>query len=355
MSKPSLMILSLGELGTNLLEAVSRADLFGTIFVASRDLTKAQERAGNAMIGAGLEGHFPDIRAVELDLNATGFARQFSDIAPDYLFSAPSLLPWWRLDAMEVQLPFAACTSLHLALMVDLRNRLSEANHKAFWIGASYPDVINAVLNRTGFGPDCGIGNVQEPIPKIQRHVATQMGCAPGQVEVRLVAQHAFEYYVLNASAHDELPPHLLQVTVDGQDVTHLAVQALRQSFPFPYDLHFNRVTASAGVQALRALTADTPTATHLPGLGSLIGGYPVLASREGISLNLPPHWTKAQAIAANEASLEWDGIAGVDVDGTIHFAEQTAESLRILLGHPTETLTTQTAAAQAKALLAAL
>ncbi len=56
LTKPTLLIVSLGELGTALLEAVARADIFSTIYVASRSLVKAQERANNAAIGAGIEG-----------------------------------------------------------------------------------------------------------------------------------------------------------------------------------------------------------------------------------------------------------------------------------------------------------
>ena len=355
MTKPSLLILSLGELGTSMLEAVARSELFDTIIVASRNIEKAKERAGNAIIGAGLEGCFPKIRAEALDFGAPDFARKLSDLAPDYLFSAPSMLPWWKVDTGEVDLPFAGFTALHLALMVQLRDRLADSDHRPFWIGASYPDVINAVLNRSGHGPHCGIGNVAEPIPKIQRHVAARLGCPAAQVEVNLVAQHAFEYYILNAETHDALPPHMLKATVAGRDVSDIASEALRSPFPFPYDLHFNRVAASSGIQALRALTGEQPTRTHLPGIGKYLGGYPVTASREGIKIDLPDDWSMDQAIATNDASLSWDGIAAVDADGTIHFTDKTAAALRSLLGQRCDTLDVRSAAAQAKALLAAL
>lgn len=355
MTKPSLLILSLGELGTNMLEAVARSDLFGTIIVASRSRAKAQERANNAIIGAGAEGFFPEIVAEELDFNTPGSAQKIRDIAADYLFTAPSMLPWWKVDDVKAELPFAGCTALHLSLMARLRDRLAEADNKAFWIGASYPDVINAVLNRTGYGPDCGIGNVQEPIAKIQRHVARRKSCAPQDVKVHLVAQHAFEYYVLNAETYEVLPPHLMKATVAGEDVTQIAVEALRQPFPFPYDLHFNRVTASAGIQALRALTSSTPVHTHLPGIGKHVGGYPVSASTGGIAFGLPPEWSLQQAITANEASLVWDGIEAVTDNGTIVFTEKTRAALHNLFGHSYETLAVETAEAQARALLTSL
>lgn len=56
MSRPSLLLISMGELATHLLEAVARTDVFDTIVVASRDLEKAKKRANNAVLGAGIEG-----------------------------------------------------------------------------------------------------------------------------------------------------------------------------------------------------------------------------------------------------------------------------------------------------------
>lgn len=355
MGKPTLLILSLGELGTSMLEAAARTDLFDTIIVASRDRGKARERANNAIAGAGLEGYYPNITAEELDFGDASFATKLRQIAPDYLFSAPSLLPWWKTDDLPIDLPFAAYTALHLSLMARLREQMALSDCGATWIGASYPDVINAVLNRTGFGPDCGIGNVQEPIPKIQRHVAQEVDCRANEVEVQLVAQHAFEYYVLNETRHKDLPPHLLKATVAGRDVSDIAAAALREPFPFPYDLHFNRVTASAGVQALRALTSDRPVATHLPGIGTLVGGYPVTASRHGIDISLPNEWSLEQAVAVNEASLPWDGISEVTSDGDIVYSENTAQALHRLLGRAVDRLSVETAHQQAQDLLKAL
>ena len=53
-----------------MLEAAARSDMFETIIVASRSGNKAQERANNAIIGAGIEGYYPRIVAEELDFNA---------------------------------------------------------------------------------------------------------------------------------------------------------------------------------------------------------------------------------------------------------------------------------------------
>lgn len=355
MSKPTLLILSLGELSTGLLEAVARSDLFGKIVVGSRSLFKAVQRANNAIIGAGIEGYYPSIEAAEFDIDDPSFVPDLQKIEPDIIFTAPSLMPWWKLEGSDKPpLPFAGYMSLHLSLMAKFRDRIAEANIGARWIGASYPDVINPMLSRSGFGPDCGIGNVQEPIPKLKAGVARALGCHPREVAIHLVAQHAFEYHVLNQDISPELPPYLLKATVGGQDHTALAERILREPFPFPYDLHFNRVTASAGLVALRALTSPTACEIHLPGIKDVVGGYPVKASCSEIEISLPPEWSLEQAIETNTRSLKWDGIELIENDGTVVFTQETQQAFHRLLGKSFERLTVSNAAAQANDILAA-
>ena len=355
MNKPTLLFISMGELATHLLEAVARTDIFDTIVVSSRDLEKARKRANNAVLGAGIEGFFPRIIAEKLDVHSNDFSTRLREIKPDFIFSAPSLLPWWKLAPDGINVPFAGYTALHLSLMQKFRNRIAQSGVNSIWIGASFPDVINAMLNRTGFGPDYGIGNVQEPIAKIQMGVGRVLNCAPNDVDVKLVAQHAFEYFVLNDQKPDKLPPYLLKAALAGKDVTQIAEGVLREAFPFPYDLHFNRVTASSGLVALHALTGETERSIHLPGIGALVGGYPVRASKSGITIDLPDEWSLEQAIAVNEASLKWDGIDEMAQDGTIVFTAETQQALRKLLGKNIETLSTDTAQEQANDLLNAL
>lgn len=352
----TLLIISIGELGTHLLEAVARSGLFRRIVVGSRSQHKALERINCCRIGAGVEGYFPVLEAIELDFNHAASVRTLKSLDPDVVFSAPSLMPWWKIsEPSSGAVPFGGYISLQLAPMVMLRERLANAGLSALWIGASFPDVINPVLHRTGFGPICGIGNVQEPIAKIQYGVASRCAVDPADVNVRLVAQHAFEYYVMRQQIDPELPPHLLEVQVDGVDFTSLGQDVLRESFPFPYDLHFNRVTASAGVMALRALAAPVATKTHLPGINGLVGGYPVTVDDKSITLDLAEHWSVEQAIAVNEESLRWDGIESVADDGNVVFSDNTAAALKQLLGQETLSVDPESAMTQAQKILASL
>lgn len=352
----TFLVLSIGELGTHVLEAVARSGLFRRIVVASRSGAKAQARANATRIGAGLDGFFPVLEAVELDFNDSASVARLRSLNPDVIFSAPSLRPWWRTeDPATGAFAFAALMSLHLAPMAVLRERMAEADLPGLWIGASFPDVINACLARSGFGPDCGVGNVQEPIPKIQYGVAETVGVDPRDVDIRLVAQHAFEYHVMREEPSETLPPYLLQARVKDRDVSDIADAVLREPFPFPYDLHFNRVTASACLAALRAFAVPGLTRTHLPGILGLPGGYPVVVDGKSIRLDLAEAWSREEAVATNEASLSWDGIAAIEADGAVIFTDETARALRDLTGRAMDGVDATSAGEQAALILGAL
>ena len=356
MTKPTLLIISVGQLGTNILEAVARAGLFDRIVIAGRDGQLARGRANSAMIGAGLEGAYPDIKAAELDVGSPSFVNDIRSLSPDFVLTTASLMPWWKVDESSApKLPFGGYVSLHLSLARLFRDRLADADLSAKWINASYPDVVNPVLAKTGFGPLCGLGNVQEPIPKIVHGLCAELNVRPSQVRVRLVAQHAFEYYVFSEDAGGQPPPHLLHAEVNGEDRTALAEEILFRPFAFRYDQFFNRVTASAAVEALAALTSSKPSFVHMPGVLGLVGGYPVTVDGEVIRLDLHHDWTEADAHDVNLRSLRWEGIDTIEEDGTIVFTQEAQIAFRTLLGRPVERLHLDNAQDHAERILAAL
>ena len=352
----TLFIISLGELGTNLLETVARGNFFRRIVVGSRNEIKAIKRMNNALIGAGTEGYYPQLEAVKFDFNDPACVSVLKSLNPDVIFSAPTLMPWWKISTPGSEaIPFGGYISLHLAPMRVLQDRISEANLNSLWIAASFPDVINPVLAASGLGPFCGIGNVQEPIAKICSGTAAVHRVKPTEVSVRLVAQHAFEYFVMRDEGAEELPPYLMEVLIYGEDVTETAREVLKAPFPFSYDLHFNRVTASAGLMVLKAIVNPMPTATHLPGCLGLPGGYPVIINEGKIKLDLAPGWTKDEAVDVNRRSMRWDGIELIGTDGTVVFTEDTSKALFNLTGKMISEVHPNSAMQQARTLLEVL
>ena len=359
-----LLLISPGQLIGHILEAVARSGAFTEIVVAGRTPTYGIAKANLARIGAAIEGHFPSLEFRELDVNDPGAGADIRRIAPDVALAAPSMMPWWKLDRLQGRasesargMPFAGWLACHLGPMLAVRRAWADSGLDVPWVGASYPDVVNAILHRTGPGPVCGVGNVDEIVPKIRICVAAATGCEPAAVEVRLVAQHALEYYCYRESgaAASEAPPFLVKATAGGRDVSDLAREAVLQPWPIPYDLDFNLLTASSAAVLLPALAGRRDVRMHVPAPGGLVGGYPVTIRGAAVDLDLPAEWSRAQAIATNLASLAWDGLQSIEDDGTAVFTETTANSLHALLGRAVDGLRPGAAPDLARALITAL
>jgi len=359
-----LLLISLGKLTGYVLERMARNGPFDEIVVAGRRPENAALKINLSRIGAAIEGRFPDISFVELDVNAADAPRKLAAIAPDIAMAAPSMLPWWRLEgvtgkraAIVERLPFAGWMACHLAPMQAVRDAWSTSGLDAPWIGASYPDVVNAILHRTGAGPTCGVGNVQEMVPKARFAVAAALAVSPSAVNVRLIAQHALEYYLYHSSETplDQAPPFLLEAIVDGRDVSDIARAGMLNGMPISYDLDFNLLTASSAFELLSALAGQQPVRTHAPSPGGMIGGYPIVAGAGTVTLDLPETWSLDEAISSNTKSLNWEGIDRIDDDGTVRFTDETADLLQDLLGHPVSILPPDAADTMARELVAAV
>ncbi len=359
-----LLLISMGQLTGTVLEAVVRRGGFTEIVVASRNPAAAERKLNNARIGAAIEGQFPAMRAVGLDFNETAeAARRLAEIRPDIAFAAPSLMPWWRIDELVAAgrnelaaVPFAGWLACHLAPMLALARAWEASGLACPWIGASYPDVVNAVLHRhRGRGPISGAGNIEEAVPKLRFVAAEALGADPAELEIWLVAQHALEYFLYAPEEPADRPPCMLRVLWRGRDISAEVERRLFRPMPIPYDLDFNRLTGSAASLLLEALTGEVPKRLHVPAPMGRVGGYPVLAAAGRIDLDLPADWTLEAARACNEASLAWDGIAAIDADGTVRYTDRTAAALRSLLGEAVASLRPDAAAGLAGRLLAAL
>ena len=359
-----LLLISLGQLNGHILEAAARSGGFAEIVVAGRDPTRGVRKTNQARIGGAIEGHYPAIRFVEIDVNRTSAAGLLREVAPDVALAAPSMLPWWQLDRLTGAaagaaraVPFAGWIACHLAPMLAVRRAWADSGLKSPWVGASYPDVVNAILHRSGSGPVCGVGNVDEVIPKVRFAVADETGCDPAAVKVSLVAQHALEYFVYRETGMPagEAPPFMLRAELDGQDVSGIARAGMFAPFPIPYELDFNLLTTSSALRLLPALAGHGMAHMHVPAPGGLPGGYPVRVDAGCVSLDLPAGWAIENALAGNLASLPWDGLQSIEPDGTVVFTDATARALFELTGECFESLAPNGASAMASKLVEAV
>lgn len=357
-----LALVSLGTLNGTVLEAVARSGLVEEIVVLSRNADYGRRKVNTARVGAAVLGHFPRITFIPFDFNASDAGGRLAAARPDIVVTAPSLMPWWAVDRLKGPageaartMPFAGWVACHVAPMLAFREAWVASGLSCPWINLSYPDAVNAVLHRTGAGPLCGAGNVEEAVPKARFAVAEALGVEASEVEVRLVAPHALEYHLYAAEESRQKPPCLLKASYRGRDVSNIAREGFFRPMPILYDMDFNLLTQASTLRLLGALLGETPALIHVPGPGGRVGGYPVQAARGRITLDLPPEWSEAEAIAMNELALAWDGIGAIAGDGTIEFTDATARGLKALLGRDVLRLRPADAPALAEEQLAAI
>lgn len=357
-----LVLVSLGALGGDILEAVARAGIVDDIVVASRNADHGRKKVNSARVGAGILGKFPTIRFEPFDFNAPGAGSALARLAPDILISAPSLFPWWAADALTGRaaeaarrMTFGGWIACHVAPLLAFRRAWVESGLACPWVNASYPDIVNAVLARTGPAPLCGVGNVEELLPKARIAAAEAVGARPEDIEIRLVAPHAAEYHVYAERESEDPPAVLLQALWRGRDVSAQARAGFFKPMPIPYRMDFNLLTASAAAKLIPALIGSMPVRCHVPGPLGLVGGYPVLAAGGQVRLDLAPGWSEAEAIATNESALGHDGIAAVEGNGTVAFTDATRAGLKTLLGRDVARLRPHEAAQFAAEQLATL
>jgi hypothetical protein len=341
-----VLLISFGQLNGLLLKLLARLPEVQEVVVATREPTRAEPALNLARMAAGAEDLFPRLRAVACDFNQTETAAQtLRAIRPDVSFAAPSLQSWWVLE----QIPAAAAAPLRdagygawlplqLAPMMRLMKAWKLSGVATPLISAPYPDVVNPILATQDLAPTCGVGNVDEIVPKLRWRAAESMAVDPGEVRVFLTAHHALETFVFRAAPPAEpAPPYLLRIEGGGKvlDSPDDAHRWILEPYPLARGLDFHFLTAGSAIRLIRALGAGpgVKTALHVPGPKGLPGGYPVIVEEGKVAVDLPAGWSLVQAIEVNRVSHRWDGIDSLDGDGSFQYTDRTATILHDKLG----------------------
>ncbi len=350
--KPTVMLIGLGDLGGVILELLARDERLGRIVVGSRSAERGRARCNLARLSAMAQGLHPRIEFVALDLDdRDAAAAAIARAAPDLILSTASRLTWWLPDL----LPEAAATPIkragfgvwlpvHLAPTLKLMEAVHMTGYAGHTLTAPFPDVVNPILERLQRAPTCGIGNLDEIVPKIQTMAAERLGCATESVQVHLVAHHAI-WRAAFTGVKNEAPPYFLRVEREGVDVTDevRADELLFAPYPITSGRATHFLTAGSALRLIRALLSKSKIFLHAPAPYGLPGGYPIVASAEGVRPALPDGLSLDEAISINERSHRFDGIETIERDGSVVFRADAAEALRETLGydcarlHPTE------------------
>jgi hypothetical protein len=281
----------------------------GRLVVAGRNQERCQAVAGQCRIVAASCGHRPEVVA----------ANEWDGDGHDLAVLAPTMQSWWVLGGLPEErraplegLGLGAWLPFHLAPLLEVTERLGDG---PFTVIASYPDATGPVLAAAGRAVGCGLGNVAEVAAKFP-------------YPVRMAAHHALAPFAFRSygSWDGDLPPFL----VDPEPPDAAAI--VRSPWPLLPGQDLNRVTAATASALFDALLGEAPASVNVPSPGGLPGGYPVLASRLSVQLDLP--WPLERARSVNEQAACWDGIERIDTDGTVTLTEATRATLRDVLGY---------------------
>lgn len=364
---PTLLLVGIGGLGGVILEVAARASFIGRIVCADLDDVRGTARANLARVGAIAHGNDPRIEFIRLDLNDTAHvADTVARLRPDVILSTASLQTWWLLDLLpeEAARPirrarFGAWLPVHLALTLKLMRALRQAAYGGPVLTAPFPDVVNVGLARLGLAPTCGIGNVDEIVPKVRHLAAVRLGAPLESIRVFLVAHHALEAFAFSeqgsAERPGDAPPHYLRIERDGEDVTRTvdAESLLLSPYPLPGGPAWHSLTAATTIRLLHALLSDVPQLVHAPAPHGLPGGYPVVAGRGSVEVAAIPGLTLADAISLNERSHRFDGVERIESDGTVVFPEESVAAMQESLGYDCDRLAPDDADSRARELMA--
>jgi hypothetical protein len=344
--RTTLLLVGTGVLGGNVLDLLSWSDFPGRIVVAGRDRNRLVERVNLTRLASYNQGHYPRIEEVRLDLDEVErTAEELARIRPDVVFNATSVQTYWRISQLprpvfrELNRPgVGPWLPMHLSPAYRLMAAIQMAGVDPRVVNGAYPDAVNPALATVGLAPLVGVGNVMNVVPALRAAAALVLGAAVDAVRVRLVAHH----YVSNrlpAAGDTAGAPYMLQVLLQERDVT--AEMDVAEVFKLlPTEVRRTRgpagmyVTASSALAVLRALCSPVPVPVHAPGPHGLVGGYPVLASTAGVSLDLPITCSPAEAVAINERGQPFDGIQRIGRDGRVEFTPLATETMRRMLGH---------------------
>ncbi len=346
--KPTIMLIGLGNLGGVLLELLAREKSLNRIVVASRNEERGIARCNLARMGAMAQGYSPRISFTPLDLNnKEAIAETIHREAPDLILSTAAMQTWWLSNllpppqaAIIKSAGFGVWLPIHLTLTLKLMEAVRDTSYDGPILTTPFPDVVNCVLDRLNLAPSCGIGNLDEIVPKVRLLAAERLGAPLGAVRVLLVAHHALESAVFG-EARGEIPPYFLRVDYGGQDVTQAvgADELLLSPYPLPSGPVTHFLTAGSAMRLIRALLSEEGDFLHAPAPNGLPGGYPIIASTEGVHLAPIRNLPLAEAIAINEQSHHFDGIEDIEADGTVAFYPESIAVLRSTLGYDCERL----------------
>jgi hypothetical protein len=360
--KPTVLLIGLGDLGNVILEFLVREEELGRIVCCDLNKERGIERCNLARLSALAHGYTPSLSFAPLDINdKEAVIEVVKKEKPEIILNAASLQTWRLPDllpseqaALIKSAGFGIWLPVHVTLTLKLMEALHAIDYKGVTITAPFPDVVNFILNRLHLAPTCGVGNLDEIVPKVRLLAARRLGVSVEKVRVLLVAHHALEPIAFGEPA-DEIPPYFLYIEHEGKNVTEevRGDELLLAPYPLPPGPAIHFLTAASAARLIRALISEKEILMHAPGPKGLPGGYPIVVSNKDVRVAPIEGLTIEEAIAINERSHRFDGIESIETDGTVVFCPEAVEIFRDALGYDCSRLNPGESEERAKELIA--
>jgi len=347
MSDGTIMIIGLGEVGGKALELLARRPGIARIVGADVNDTYGSQKVNNALFGAQMEGIYPNIDFVKIDLkDIDRTAETLASIKPSVIFNITSLQSYWVVELLPKEIHkkyqqagFGPWLPMHLTLCYKLMRAIERSGIKTWVINGAYPDAVNPTLAKVGQAPVAGIGNGENVIPQLQKVISLKKNVPMRSIFLSLVMHHYAEYWVVR-EGHTGGGRAYLRILIDGNDVTNefspdelysdIIKYARRPGRP---DGHY--LIASSGIQKILSIYFDTREyCSCIAGPYGMMGGYPGRLSQKGFELELPKGITLEEAVKINWESSALEGIEEIRDDGTVVFTENNRQRMKDLLNY---------------------
>jgi hypothetical protein len=343
MNRPEALIVGLGGLGSWVLELLARSDGITYVVGADVDQEWGRRKVYNAASGAILQGYYPRLAFVRIDLqDVDATAETIARLQPQLILNCATLQTWWLRKKLPpdigdrlTEAGSGPWLSTHLALSRKLMMAVRASDFQGHVINSGIPDISNVVLAKRGLAPTIGLGNIDLLISPLRMGVARRLEVSVRNVSVFAILHH---YHTTHFRKHASgAPSYFLRLMVGDQDVTGqfdtdlLLHQVSQDRLSGPDG---NAVVAASGVKNGLALLRDTGLLTHSPGPQGLPGGYPVRLSASGAQVVLPTGVTMEQALSCAEAGQRADGVEQIEEDGTVVYTDKAAQIIKEVLGY---------------------
>jgi len=345
MSRRTVMMIGLGDLGGHVLEMLVRTPGYRRIITADVDEDRAYRKTNIAIYGASQMGYYPDVEFTKIDLNNLEQAAEIiTKCKPDVIYSAATLQSWWVITTLPKEVfddldkaRFGPWLPMHLSVVYKLMQAVKMTGMDIKVINSAFPDACGPILKTRGLHPTVGIGNVANPVPAIRLGIADQLGVTLGDVKIYLVCQHYVSHYIPRFGTAGGAP-YYLKAFVGGRDVTKdVDIDKVFADMPKRYrrtgGIGGQILTASSAAAITLAMLDDRRELLHAPAPDGMPGGYPARIDAKGATVELPNDITLEKAIKINEEGQAVDGIEWIDEKGTAYIPEWSSDIMKKMVG----------------------